>query len=101
MKEKLRSFRLPLKIDKEIEIMASLEDSDKSKLMRELIILGLKEKKIKESVKLYSEGKISLWKAATLSDVSSWKMLEIIKEKKVSLQYGERELAEDFKAMKE
>jgi len=99
MKEKLRSFRLPLKIDKEIEIMASLEDSDKSKLMRELIILGLKEKKIKESVKLYSEGKITLWKAATLSDVSLWKMLEIIKEKKVSLQYGERELAEDFKAM--
>ena len=101
MKEKLRSFRLPLEIDKEIEIMASLEDSDKSKLMRELIILGLKEKKIKESVKLYSEGKITLWKAAALSDVSLWKMLEIIKERKVSLQYGERELAEDFKAIKE
>lgn len=101
MKERLRSFRLPLEIDEEIEKIAALEDSDKSKLMRELIILGLKEKKIKESIKLYSEGKITLWKAATLSGVSLWKMLEIIKEKKISLQYGERELAEDFKAMKE
>lgn len=101
MKEKLMTFRLPLEIDEEIEAIASLEDSDKSKLMRELIVLGLKEKKIKESVKLYSEGKITLWKAASLSGVSLWKMLEIIKEKKISLQYGERELAEDFKAMKE
>lgn len=101
MKEKLMTFRLPLEIDKEIETIASLEDSDKSKLMRELIVLGLKEKKIKESIKLYSEGKITLWKAASLSGVSLWKMFDIIKEKKISLQYGERELAEDLKAMKE
>lgn len=101
MKEKLTTFRLPYEIDKEIEKLAEIEDSDKSKLMRELLILGIKEKKIKESLKLYSEGRITLWKAARNSNISLWKMLEIMKERKINLQYGERELNEDLKALKE
>ena len=45
MKEKLMTFRLPVEIDIEIERLAKLEDSDKSKLIRELIVFpctGLK-----------------------------------------------------------
>ena len=101
MKEKLMTFRIPIEINKEIEELASVEDSDKSKLIRELIILGIKERKLKESIKLYIEGKISLWKAARLADISLWKMTEILEEKKINIQYGERELKEDLKALKE
>jgi len=95
------TFRIPIEINKEIEELASVEDSDKSKLIRELIILGIKERKLKESIKLYIEGKISLWKAARLADISLWKMTEILEEKKINIQYGERELKEDLKALKE
>ncbi len=101
MKEKLIAFRLPLEIEKEIGMIAYLEDSDKSKLLRELIILGLKERKIKQALHLYCEGRITLWKAARLSDVSLWKMIEILKQKGIQLQYGERELKEDLKALRE
>lgn len=97
IKEKLISFRLPVKVDEEIEKIASLEDTDKSKVMRELLIIGVKGKKLEESLKLYSEGKISLWKAARIADISLWKIMEIVKEKKIPIQYGEKELKEDLK----
>jgi len=99
MKDKLTTIRLSSEIDKEIEFLISFEDTDKSKFIRELLILGIKEKKIRKSLKLYSEGKISLWKAANLAGVSLWKMMEILKEKKIPLQYGKKELKEDFKAL--
>ncbi|MBI2045301.1 UPF0175 family protein [Candidatus Pacearchaeota archaeon] len=95
------TFRLPAEVDKEVEKLAFLEDTDKSKLIRELIILGVKEKKLKEALRLYVQGKITLWKAARISGVSLWEMTEIAKEKKIPAQYGERELKEDLKALKE
>ena len=95
------TFRLPLEIDIEIERIAKLEDSDKSKLIRELIISGIKEKKIEELIKLYEKGKITLWKAARLAKISLWEMIEIVKERKIPAQYGETELKKDIEALKE
>lgn len=101
MKEKLMSFRIPIEIDIEIEKLAVKEDSDKSKLIRELLILGIKERKLDEALSLYKQGRISLWKAARLADLSLWQMLEIVKEKKIPAQYTEKELKEDLKALEE
>lgn len=100
MKDRLMTFRLPIEIDIEIERIASKEDTDKSKLLRELITLGVKEKKLKQAIKLYIEGKISLWKAARISEISLWKMIEILKDRKIPAQYGEKELKEDLEALK-
>ena len=44
MKEKLISIRLSPEITHEIEKMAISRDTDKSKLIRDLLVLGLKEK---------------------------------------------------------
>jgi len=99
MKEKLISFRIPLKVDIEIGEMASFEDSDKSKLLRELIVLGIRERKLERALKLYSDGKVSLWKASRLADYSLWKMIDVLRERKISIQYGEKELREDLKAL--
>ena len=99
MKEKLATFRLPTEVDKEIEKLAEVEGKDKSKIMRELLILGINEKKIEEALHLYKDGKVTLWKASRLADISLWKMLEIVKERKIPAQYGEKELKEDLKAL--
>ena len=101
MKEKLMCFRMPKEIEREIEKFALEKDKDKSKLMSELLLLGIKEMRIMKSLKLYSEGKITLWRASRIADVSLWKMIEIIKENKIPLQYGEKELKEDLKALEE
>lgn len=95
------TFRLPIEIDREIEKLASLEDTDKSKLIRELIVFGIEERKLKKALRYYEDGKITLWKAARLSGLSLWRIIEIVKDKKIPLQYGERELKEDLKALKE
>ncbi|MEK6824761.1 MAG: UPF0175 family protein [Nanoarchaeota archaeon] len=100
MKEKLTTLRLPVEIDREIEKMAYMKDSDKSKILRELIIIGIRERKIQEAIRLYQEGKVTLWKAARLADISLWKMMEIVAKMKIIAQYGERELKEDLKALK-
>ena len=99
MEEKLTTFRMPVDVEKEIEMLASEEGKDKSKIMRELLRSGIKEKKIERALKLYKEGKITLWKAARISDVSLWGMMEILRERKITIQYGERELSEDLKAL--
>ena len=100
MKEKLTTLRLPVEIDREIEKIAYMKDSDKSKILRELIIIGIRERKIQEAIRLYQEGKVTLWKAARLADISLWKMMEIVAKMKIIAQYGERELKEDLKALK-
>ena len=99
MEEKLTTFRMPVDVEKEIEMLASEEGKDKSKIIRELLKSGIKEKKIEHALKLYKEGKITLWKAARVSDVSLWRMMEILRERKITIQYGERELSEDLKAL--
>lgn len=101
MKEKLTTIRMDLETDRELDKMAKLRDTDKSKLIRDLIILGIKGKKIDEALKLYAEGRVSLWKSARLAGISLWKMMEIAAEGKIPTQYGERELKEDLKALEE
>ncbi len=100
MKERLTTIRLSIDLDKELERLAQHRDTDKSKLIRDLIIIGIKEKKLQEALALYQEGKISLWKAATLADISLWKIIEIVAQRKIPAQYGEKELREDLKALK-
>ena len=99
MKEKLITFRMPIEIDKEIERISYEEDSDKSKLIRELIVIGIKARRLDSSIKLYSEGQISLWKASRIAGISLWKMMEIIRERKIDAQYGKRELREDIRVL--
>ncbi len=101
MKDKLMTLRIPLEIDKEIEELARIKDTDKSKLVRELIFLGVKEKKLEEAVKLYAHGKITLWKAARLAGLSLWKMIEVMEERRIPAQYGKKELEEDIKVLRE
>ena len=58
------TLRLPIEMERELENLSVLRDIDKSKIIRELLIKGLKEARIEHSLKLYTMGKVSLWKAA-------------------------------------
>ncbi len=101
MKERLMTFRIPSEIDKEMEKIVLEEDTDKSKLMRELIVLGMREKRLVTALKFYSSGKITLWKAARISGISLWQMMEILRQRKIPMQYSEKDLREDLKALSE
>lgn len=43
--------------------------------------------KLTEAINQYTEGKISMGKAAELADVSIWKFLDEMKNKKIPIRY--------------
>ncbi len=98
--EKIMTLRLPVEIDLEVEQIAITRDTEKSKVIRELLLKGLKEVKIEYALQLYTKGKVSLWKAARLAGCSLWQMIEYAKEKKITAQYTEKELYEDLEALR-
>ncbi len=57
-----------------------------------------KEFELEKSLILYNAGKITLWKAARMADISLWKMIEIVKERRLIIQYAEKEFRSDLEA---
>ena len=94
------SFRIGEELDDELQKLAEEEGEEKSALIRELIARGIEEKKIDHAVEAYQKGKVSLWKAARLAGLSLWKMMDILKARKIEVHYSETDLTEDLKALK-
>ncbi len=92
------SVRVPKEVRKGIEELARLEGKDKAEIAREVLLEGLRERRIKIAISLYKEGKISLWKASRHAGLSLWEFLEELEKRGIELQYGKKELEEDLKA---
>ena len=78
------------------------------KVPRDLVrILKVKDEEVPKLVKLYlaielySEGKVSLGKAAEIAGVSKWEMMEIIASKNIPIQYDVKDLERDIKTLEE
>lgn len=97
---KLISLRVPTELLRELGQLAKDEMKDRSEFTRELLVLGLKEKRLQRSLESYTKGKATLWKASRLAGISLWEMMSILKARKVPAQYGLREMEEDLKALK-
>lgn len=95
----LISLRLSNELKLMLEALSKEEAKERSEVIRELLITGIKEKKLEKAITLYKEGKATLWKAARVADISLWKMTEILRDRKVEAQYTTRELKEDLKAL--
>jgi len=98
---KVMSVRIPDDLEKSLLEFSEKESKPTSEVIRELLERGLKEKRIELGLQLYKEGKVTLWKAATIANVSLWEMVEKLKERKIEVQYGQSELEEDLKALED
>lgn len=92
----LISIRLSKELNKKLEKLAKTQDEDKSSIIRELLHRAVKEKEIELAIEAYKNGQISLWKAAQKAGVSLWKMTDIIKTRKIEINYSEKDLEEDL-----
>lgn len=81
------SLTVPKELLEKSEKIAKERLEDRSTVIRGLLALGLKEHMMREAVKQYSEGKVSMEKAAEFADVSIWKFLDVIKERKIPIRY--------------
>lgn len=96
MKTKRISVTIPEDLLKESEELAEERMEDRSTMIRQLIAEGLKEEKKKKAVEMYLEKKVSLEKAAEIADISIWKMLDLLKDKKVPLGYDRRDAEKEI-----
>ena len=90
------SLTVPRELLEKSEKIAKEKLEDRSTVMRELLALGLKQYMIKDSLEMYIEGKISMEKAAELADVSIWKFLDVLKERKIPLRYDLEDIKKEI-----
>ncbi len=95
----LISIRLTEILDKKLKKLAEEEGEDRSTVIRELLLKGLEEKQLEIALEAYKKGKVTLWKAAQIAGVSLWKLLDIIKERRIELSYSEEQLKEDLEPL--
>ena len=91
------SVRLPEQYLYEIEEACKQEVLDKGTMLRKLIGEELREYHIKKAFDLYTEGKISLWKAARMAGLTYRGALEEIKRRNIPFRYDKQDLTSDIK----
>ncbi len=94
------SLRLPLDILERLNDLAKREHKDRSALIREILDMGINERRLDLTVELYRSGEVTGWKAAKLAGVSLRRFYEALQRKGILIQYGERDLQEDLKALR-
>jgi predicted HTH domain antitoxin len=82
-----------------LEKIAKIGKVDRSKVLREVVDIGIRQKLIELSLESFRKNRISLAKAAELAGVSLWEMIEFIKEKKEPIHYTREDLEKDLEAL--
>jgi predicted HTH domain antitoxin len=96
-KEETVAARLPEALVSDIKKIEGVEQIDRSTVLRKLLNKAIIEWKKEYAAKLYSEGSITLEKAAMDAGASVREMMEYLKQKKIPSQYDTEDLDEDMK----
>lgn len=99
MKEQMVGSRLPENLIKDLELIESAEQTDRSTTIRKLLTKATREWKLQHFADAYAQGKGSASKAAADAGVSIWEMLEYLKKNKVPAQYDAEEFEQDLRAV--
>lgn len=90
--------RVPEMIVRDIDYVAKEENTDKSKVIRELLSEGVKSKLLDLSIRKYSRREVSLGRAAELAKMPLADFIVKAAERKITLNYSVESLEKDFKA---
>jgi len=90
--------RFPESAVKMVEEIAREESVDRSTIVARALERYVKQWKLEKALKLYQEGRVTMWKAASIAGLSLWEMMDVIKERKIPLQYTYEDFKEDFEA---
>jgi predicted HTH domain antitoxin len=99
--KRMISIRLDEDLHKQIQQYSKERGESKTRAMIELIKLGLEKWRMEKALEMYRDRKVSLWKAASIANVSLWEMIDKIKEYGIYIDYTEDELTEDLEALSE
>jgi len=96
-KEEMVAARLPDALVADIRKIESVEQADRSTVLRKLLYKAVVDWKKEYAARLYAEGSITLERAAVDAGVSVREMMEYMKQKKIPAQYDIEDLEEDMK----
>ena len=91
------SARVDRKFADELERLAKTKGVDKSTAIRELLKIGLREIKLKDTLELLREGKITVWKAAEMLEMAYREVLEEMKKHNIMFPISQEELINELK----
>ena len=84
MTEVTVSARIPREMEKEVEGLMREEHLEKSAALRKILHLGLEGYRRERALRLLSEQKVTLSRAAEIAKVSVWEMLALVKERRIT-----------------
>lgn len=93
------SVRIDNEDVKEIAELSKLEKKTKSSLLREVLELGIKEKKLELALEKFRKNEATAWKAARMADIPLTVFMGILVQRGIDFHYGVKELKEDFEGL--
>jgi len=79
----------------DLKKISEIEGMSEDALLRAILEESIRNWKLKYAVRLYREGKVSLWMAARIAGLSLWEMIDKIGELGVELRLDPRDLEEE------
>lgn len=92
------SIKLPEDIVRAIQEIEETEQIDRATAVRKLLVKAIEKWKEERAIQLYRDGKVTLWRAASLTNLSLREMMKLVAEKGIEMQYTEKDLEEDINA---
>lgn len=92
------SIKLPEDIVKAIQEIEETEQIDRVTAVRKLLAKAIEKWKEERAIQLYRDGKVTLWRAASVANLSLREMMKLIAEKGIEMRYTEKDLEEDINA---
>lgn len=92
------SIKLPEDIVRAIQEIEETEQIDRATAVRKLLAKAIEKWKEERAIQLYRDGKVTLWRAASMTNLSLREMMKLVAEKGVEMHYTERDLEEDITA---
>ena len=96
-KKQTVAAKLPEALVSDLKKIESIEQIDRSIVLRKLLNKAVIDWKKEYAAKLYAEGSITLEKSTMEAGASVREMMEYLKQKKVPSQYSAEDLDEDVK----
>jgi predicted HTH domain antitoxin len=93
------STRIPRSQLQEVERLALTRGLGKSAMVRELVDVGMREMRLKESLDLVRERKVSVWTAARIAGIDYRTMLTALRTNNVPFPLSERELERELREL--
>ncbi|MEM4298472.1 MAG: UPF0175 family protein [Nitrososphaerota archaeon] len=92
------STRVPKEIVDALREIEEEEKADRATVVRKLLASAIQQWRMQKALRLYREGRVTLWRAARLAGVTLREMMELAAREGIQFQYTRKDLEEDISA---